>query len=85
MSSISFGQLTLVVHAIRLHEALDMAPRLEELVLYLVNEREIASLLDFQVGHLLSSGSCLAERQSATARQVLEEHHIRFLQYLTKY
>lgn len=44
--SISFGQLTLVVHAIGLHEALDMAPRLEELVLHLVNKGEVASLLD---------------------------------------
>jgi hypothetical protein len=49
MCSITFRELTFIVHSIWLHEALDVAPRLEKLVLNFLCEREVTSLLMLQL------------------------------------
>ena len=51
MGPVTLRQLCLIVDAIGLHEALEVAPGLVEAVLHLVYEREVVSL-----GQILAGG-----------------------------
>jgi hypothetical protein len=47
---VTLRQLGLIVDAIRLHEALQVAPRLVEAVLHLIHKREVISLCQILAG-----------------------------------